>query len=387
MSNSMFNDFFNPQVKLAETNDSGNSNLFKPNPKKGQNGVFTACIRFLPSPIDPANKSIISKFSVYLTHPRTNEKREIDCPSTVGQPSILTNTFFALKNSPNPILQENSKQFSRRQRFASLIQVLSCPSNPNLENKILIWQFGYKINEKIIAEMNPPMGEPKNPFNIITGRPFAVKVKEVGGFPNYDACGFFDLDINQSGMRIQVPNATGQMNWMVVTQQTLSTEQGQQAVIDYLKTNAPDMTPYEYHPWDEATTTFVNECVQIYSNPQATVQAVSSQTTMSNMGATPYNGTPSPAVPNMPNQPMEMPSAPQMNMGVSMPTMGAAPSIGQPSPTMTMPPVGNGFADSANIPSGLEDVLNANAAADTPKTGEAPSMGLSLDDVLSGQMA
>ena len=400
----MFNDFFNPQVKVIDTNDTTNLTLFKPNPKKGQNGIYSAVIRFLPSPVDPANKSILSKFTCFITHPRTQEKKEIDCPSTVGQQSILTNTFFNLKNSANPILQENSKQFSRRQRFAALIQVLSCPSNTALENKILVWQFGYKVNEKIVAEMNPPMGEPRNPFNIINGRPFSVKVKEVGGFPNYDACGFFDLDINQSGMRIQVPNATGQMNWMVVTPQTLATQEGQKAVIDYLNANAPDMTPYEYHPWDEATTNFVNECVQIYSNPQATLQCASGamNTGMPNMAtgnqpAAPMGGTPNmmqmPGMPNMaaaPSMPAMQPGMvmntemsvtpnPSMNMGISF---GSAPTIGQPTPGMTMPPAGN---NEMTVPAGLEDVLNAGEPS-TPATTAAPSMGMSLDDVLAGQM-
>lgn len=388
MSNNLFDTFFNPQVKPIDTLDTTSSTLFKPSPKKGQNGLYQAVIRFLPSPVDPANKSILSKFTCFLTNPRTNEKREIDCPSSIGQQSILTNTFFTLKNSQNPVLQENSKQFSRRQRFAALIQVLTCQSNPALENKIMVWQFGYKVNEKILAEMNPPMGEPKNPFNIITGRPFAVRVKEVGGFTNYDSCGFFDLDINQSGMRIQVPNAQGQPQWCVVTPQTLATEQGQKAVIDYLTNNAPDMTPYEYHAWDEQTTAFVNECVQIYSNPNATVQAIS----QAQMAAMPQGvGAPvtqpaaaTPAMPGMPTTPMggfvnTAPATPTPGNGFGMP-----PTIGMPAPTMTMPESG-GFADSANIPAGIEDVLNAGQP--TPaQPSAAPSLGVSLEDVLAGQM-
>ena len=74
-----------------------------------------------------------------------------------------------------------------------------------------------KISEKINQEMNPPMGEGHNPFNLFTGRPFSVQVKEVSGFPNYDACQFFDLPLEQSGMRITINNAQGQPQTVVVT--------------------------------------------------------------------------------------------------------------------------------------------------------------------------
>jgi len=159
---------------------------------------------------------------------------EIDCPSTVGQPDPLQTTFFALRNSANPILQENSKQFSRKQRYASLVQILSCESEPALVNKILVWRYGFKIHEKIQNEMNPPMGEPKNPFNMLTGRPFSVVVKEVSGYQNYDASGFFDLGLPDSAMRMIVPNAQGQPQVYAVTPETVANAQGKQMVFDYL---------------------------------------------------------------------------------------------------------------------------------------------------------
>jgi hypothetical protein len=47
MSSSLLSDFFNPVTK-TENIESGNSIEFKPSPKKGQNGIFDAIIRFLP---------------------------------------------------------------------------------------------------------------------------------------------------------------------------------------------------------------------------------------------------------------------------------------------------------------------------------------------------
>ena len=167
------NDIFSgvPNVQL-EPESSTPTNEFRPNPKKGKNGVFNAVIRFLPNPSDPVNKSVIKKNVVKLTNPITNESRYIDCPSSVGKPDPIVDTFFKLRNSDNAIKKEQSAEFSRKQRFASLIQVISCESDPTLNNRILVWNYGIKVYNKIASEMTPPMAgiEPKNPFDLINGR-------------------------------------------------------------------------------------------------------------------------------------------------------------------------------------------------------------------------
>lgn len=388
-----FDDFFNVAKPVVQEQQSAVLTEFKPNPKKGQGGVFEAVIRFLPNPKDPANKSIITKYCAHLTHPTTQAKRSVDCPSTVGQPDPIQNTFFALRNSANPILQENSKEFSRKQQSASLIQVISCKSDPSLVNKILVWKYGIKILEKINAEMNPPMGDGHNPFNLFTGRPFSVQVKESSGFPNYDACQFFDLAIEQSGMRIVVNNAQGQPQVAVVTTATIATEQGKAAVFNYLKENAPDTDKYEYHPWTTEDTEFVNECIRIYSNPQASIQAraaaqnpgmtqVATQPMGAQMAAQPVQVQPqqmpfntygqNPMADAMAAMP-QMPAAPQMPTQAQMPTFGLDnAAVAQTSP--------GGFQPT-NIPD-VDALLNQ---GQTEKQA-APAMALDLNDVLSGQI-
>lgn len=375
---STLNDFFNPGVTPTNPMDgSATSNEFRPSPKKGQNGVYEAVIRFLPNPADPANKSMIQKFTAYIIDPRNGQKKAIDDPRSIGQQSIIGNTFFALRNSGNPILAENSKQFSSKLSIYSLVQVLTCKSEPQLEGKILVWRYGLKVLEKINAEITPPMGQGHNPFNLLTGRPFSLRVKEVSGFPNYDACGFFDLPINQSGLRIQYPDATGAMQWSVVTPETVSTQQGQQSVFDYLSKNAPDMTQYEYRPWTAEDTQFVNEMVQIYSNPNATVGAVQQQMGMAQ------------AAPQMPQQ-----AAPATGMFGGMPSMGQmpaqpahqAPAFGQTPSFGAQPAVGDhrGFQEAA-IPSGISDMIGGNPGMAQPSAPQ-PVAGLNLSDVLAGTM-
>ena len=355
-------DFFNVKPVVQDATQNAISE-FRPNPKKGQNGVFSAIVRFIPNPTDPANKSIISKYVAFLTDPTTQASKTIDCPSSVGKPDLIQNTFFALRNSTNPVLQENSKKFSRKQQFMSLVEILDCKSDPSLVNKILPWRYGIKVHEKIQSELNPPMGEPRNPFNILTGRPFSVQVKEVSGFPNYDSCGFFDLDIKQSGLRII--STDGQI--YTVTPETISTPEGKQMVFDYLNTNAPDTSRYEYHDWTAEEQEFVNKCIQIYSNPNATIQAMSASQAP---GQAPINSAPS--VAQAAAQPVAQPTKGGNTQPFTMPTTGLTSQGAAP-----MSPAG------FTVPQGLGDVDNL---IDNAPKQASPSMGLNLEDVLAGQI-
>jgi len=403
-----FEAIFNSKPAINEQQQM-NSTEFRPKP--GKSGPFSAVIRFLPNPIEPVTMSIISKYVVYLEHPKTRIKRGIDCPSSIGQPSSLTNTFFALRNSSNPILQENSKQFSRKQQFASLIQVLDCKSDPSLVNKILVWRYGIKIYEKIQQEMTPVMNMPaKEPFNPITGRPFNVLVKEVSNFPNYDGCNFIDLDISVSGMRIPMTNAQGQMQWNVVTGDLTAKPEGRQMVFNYIKENAPDMERYKYHEWDTETTTFVNECIQIYSNPTATIQAMSAQpvtgmgmpqSSMASQAATmPTVAAPASLAMAMPGaMPQAMPmqqAQPAMPMA-TMPAMPSMDSLVPPTPTNpmampAMPTIGLNEVPSMNVGAGFNapvmgEDINSLIGVQTPAatTQPDPTLNLDLSDVLNNQ--
>jgi hypothetical protein len=377
-------DFFNMSKPVVQEQQSAPLTEFRPNPKKGQNGVFEAVVRFLPNPKDPANKSIITKYYAYIEHPTTQVKKNIDCPSTVGQPDPIQNTFFALRNAANPVLQENSKQFSRKQQSVSLIQVISCKSDPSLVNKILVWKYGVKILEKLNQEMNPPMGEGHNPFNLFTGRPFSVQVKEVSGFPNYDACQFFDLPVEQSGMRITVNNAQGQPQVAVVTTATIATEQGKTAVFNYLKENAPDTDKYEFHPWTTEETEFVNECIRIYSNPQASIQA---RAAAANPGMTQVATQPMAA--QTAAQPVAQPVAQPQQMPFNTYDLGGMPQVAPQIPQM--PTIGlDNTAVAQTAPTGFQPTnipdVDALLNQGTTEKKEAPAMALDLNDVLSGQI-
>lgn len=349
------NDFFNPVVK-AEVDE--NVTEFKPNPKKGKAGVYTAVIRFLPNPDDPVNKTIIKKNVAYLTNPLTQQSQYVDCPSSVGKQDPIIDTFFALRNSGDAIKVENSKQFSRKQKYASLIQVLSCDDEPNLVNKILVWSYGFKVFQKINNELNPLIGTPKNPFDMIHGRPFAVKVIMQNGFANYDQSQFVDVSGDTGKFKINFKD-----KWIPVTEQLISSEKGQQLVFNYLKENAPDTSQYEYHDWDENTEKFVNMCIQFYMNGSGLNNTQASVAL--NTGI-----------------------VPNINEGIQHQNIQPSIQISNevPNNILNNNQRGNNL-DNSEI-DGLDDILNANISqqpvTEQHKGSEDSEDNLNLDDVLSG---
>lgn len=383
METNLLDDLFNAQPSIkAEVKEITE---FKPAANKGQGQVYEAVVRFIPNPADPSNKSIIAKNTVFLEHPLTKARKEVDCPSTVGQPDPLQDTFFALRNSQNPVLKENSKKFSRRQRYTSLVQILSCKSEPALEGKILAWTYGIKIHEKIYAEMNPPMGTPKNPFNMFTGRPFYVKCKLASGFNNFDDSQFLDLDPVQGAMKIQIANQQGQMVWQPITQEIVAANANvKNLVLTYLKEHAPSLEPYEYHAWTPEITEHVNQCIQLYSNPQATMAAATGAPVQQSQ----FMQQPAMQPVQQPTQnPMQYP---QMNM---QPTMVPNQPVQQPAqnPTVGLQLGGTPAEMTQTTPGGFGasnvdmSVFDGLTGATSPQVAPAnPTQGMSLDDVLSG---
>lgn len=357
------NDLFNVNANVA-VNEERLITHFKPQAKKGIANVYEAVVRFIPNPSNPADKSVVSKYTVFLKNPLKNETKEVDCPSTVGEPDPIQNCFFELRNNPDPILKANASGFSRHQRFTSLVQIISCKSEPALVGKILIWQYGIKIHEKITAEINPPMGRGYNPFNLISGRPFYVKVKEVNKFNNFDECCFFDADA-ATAVRIPIQTTQG-VQEVAITEETIANQAVRTAVQTYLTENCPSLEPYEYHPWTDEIRNYVNECIQIATSKELTLRAANQSNGSNAYGAA---APIAPAASVVDTKPVYAPQ-PQP---VSAPTMGF-----DPVPKATAP---GGF-DPSSIPS-LNDVLGGSAAP-SPAPSSPAGGGIDLNDVLGG---
>lgn len=222
------------------------TNLYKPSPEYGRNGSYNAIIRFIPFWSD-AKKSIINKWTYFIEDPISGKKRTVDCPSTVGEKSVLRDLFFKLYKSNSIREKELAEKFKRKKTCYSLVYIVKDENKPELEGKIMVFKFGQKIFDKIQNEMAPPLaGKPRKPFDPFSGRPFSLIVTKKGGYTNYDDSYFLDepWPLKIDGKHIE--------------RESIEPED----IIKWLEQNSPSLEPYVYKKWDEQTHEFVNEVIR-----------------------------------------------------------------------------------------------------------------------------
>ena len=251
-----FDDLFNPKVEVEKA-EKKPSIEYKPSVDKGKNGIYQSVIRFIPWYKNPA-KSIIDKWTCYLEDPIEGKGKYVDCPTSIGQPSPLHDMYWKLKNSDDVRKKEQAKIFSRNKRYFALIQVIKDKNAPELEGKILVWQFGKKIFDKYDAIVHPVSEldgvdvNPNNPFDLFEGRPLQLTITKVSGYPNYDQSKFLDTSY-------PMVLSEGEGENKKLTKITTSTDKN--LIVDFLKTNSPDLSKYEFKPWDEDTKNYVNKII------------------------------------------------------------------------------------------------------------------------------
>ena len=153
MSNkeSNYDAFFNPGVE-APAASAKSTEEYNPSADKGKGGTYQSIIRFVPWWQDPKHGSIQDKWVSYLVDPITQRGRYVDCPSSVGKPSPLSDVYWKLKKSESVQMQKFAQSFSRRHSYASLVQIIRDENAPENEGKIMVFRYGIKIWEKINAE-------------------------------------------------------------------------------------------------------------------------------------------------------------------------------------------------------------------------------------------
>ncbi len=224
-------------VTKVPTSGGDKDDFYKPYPEDGKDGVYKSLIRFLPNPENPA-KSKIHKYYVYLKDPVSGDGFSADCPSTVGKKSVLKDLYWKLKNSHSAADQELSKNFSRKEDFYSLVQIVQDKNRPELEGKIMIFKFGKKLNDMIEAQLQPEYGAPCNPFDLFEGREFSVSVRKVGEWNNYDLCSFVGEKTS-----IKVNGKAMEKN-----------QKDMEVILAYLNEGPKNLTSFDYKDWDDDLT-------------------------------------------------------------------------------------------------------------------------------------
>jgi hypothetical protein len=310
-------DIFNLDAEsfVTKTKKEGSLDLefYKPYPESGKDGVYKSLVRFVPNHVDPT-KSKIHKYYVYLNDPVSGDSFSVDCPSTVGKKSVLKDIFWKLKNSHSAADQELAKNFSRKEDYYALVQIVQDKNNTEAEGKVMIFKFGKKLNDMLEAQLKPEYGSPCNPFDLFEGKLFSIHSRKVGEWNNYDLCSF----VGEKGP-IEIGGKKMEKN-----------QSDMKTIMEYLETGPKNLSSFDYKDWDDALTEkimgvirntvpdgrLVNEIMsgvnttsssnsQTYSSPAPTSQATSNSL-YEEASSTKVGSDPAPAV----NTGINRPAAP-----------------------------------------------------------------------------
>lgn len=147
--------------------------------KKGWRSV----IRFLPNLTKDGKvgQSALEKITHYVDIKNPKELSGwFDSPKNFGEPCPLTTLYYSMQNSKNAILLEKSKMLKYSKKYYSYVLVIEDEQQPELVGKIMIFQYGKTIRDKILAEKNGEIsGVSCNIFDLAAGKDFVLVVKEI----------------------------------------------------------------------------------------------------------------------------------------------------------------------------------------------------------------
>jgi len=156
-------------------------------PKTDKAGNADAILRFLPQQ-DLDKPPVVHWFQHIFKH--RGQWFFENCPSTIEKPCYVCD--YIKENNLWDEDEDSAKKFNRGMQFIANVLVVKDPGCPENEGKVMLFKFGFKINEKILAKTCPEsdLDEPINVFDMWSGVNFRFSLKKVGGFNNYDSCEF-----------------------------------------------------------------------------------------------------------------------------------------------------------------------------------------------------
>lgn len=172
-------DFLNEQ---KATNNDGIYRVDLSKVKDKKRG-WRSVVRFLPNLTKDGKvgQSAIEKITHYVDIKQPKELSGwFDSPKNFGEKCPLTDLYYNMQNSKNAILIEKAKQLKYSKKYYSYVLVLEDEQQPELVGKIMIFQYGKTIKDKIQAERNGEIsGVPCNVFSLDSGKDFVLVVKEI----------------------------------------------------------------------------------------------------------------------------------------------------------------------------------------------------------------
>jgi hypothetical protein len=259
-------DIFNLSLDDFKTEEKPKSgqDLYKTDPKLSKDSIYRSIVRFIPNVKNP-KKSFVKKFSYWLEDAGGNGFY-VDCPSSIGDKSIIQDTFWKLFKSESAFDKKQAEKIKRKEYYYSLVYIMKDPQRPEYENTVQILRYPRAVKKLIDAQIQPDvtdleMGtEPTNVFDFFEGKDFSLKVTMKGGYWNYDECKF---------AQAKTPIAVGGVKMD-------NNAESRKMIMD-LYDGAADIEVYDFKPWDEDMRQKVNGVLgEITGNPGAAYNAVSS---------------------------------------------------------------------------------------------------------------
>lgn len=310
---------FNP-TGAVDTPRAVNTDLYKVNHKdpKCKGGIYSAVIRFIPWVQNPA-RCIVDKQVSWVRNDLTQKGMYIDDPRSIGEFSPVTDMFFKLYNTKVDRFVNYAKQnLSSKSQYASLVQIINDEQHPELNGQIKVFVYGRTIWQKIYDQEHFPGIAPVNPFHPLEGRYFHIRCVDKSGFNNFDQSIFSD---NQPSNAMWMPGPDGQMH-------QIDAYTDQNAVVEYLRANSPDLSKYEYQPWTAEQAKFVDEVIQISNQLLTTGTIQTNMSTLAGVNAQPAAQAMMPGV-GMVGAPAGMPQGQPMQPAAQMPQMPAMNPVPQ----------------------------------------------------------
>jgi len=147
--------------------------------KKGYRSV----VRLLPNLTQEGKvgQAAIEKITHYVDIKNAKELSGwFDSAKNFNEKCPLTDLYYNMVNSKNAILQEKAKCLKYSKKYYSYVLVIEDENQPELVGKVMIFQYGKTIKDKILAEKNGEIsGVPCNVFDLTAGKDFVLLVKEI----------------------------------------------------------------------------------------------------------------------------------------------------------------------------------------------------------------
>lgn len=227
-----FDDLFNDDAldsKMSFLDDSskptGKDGLYRidmakvSDKKKG----YLATLRFLPNfkKEGTIGESAIEKSTHFVdTKDMTELRGFYDSPRNTnyetGKPFAdscpLSDCYWKLYNSNNAIMKERASVLNYNTKWYSYVLVVEDKQQPELEGKIMVFQYGKQIREKIMQEKSGEItGEECNVFSLKNGKDFRLIVKETKNEKGQVMPSYIMSQFVSETTTVKIPSSNGEL--------------------------------------------------------------------------------------------------------------------------------------------------------------------------------